>query len=44
MREFGHGSPGMIERHYGHLLSVRHRRAAVEYVEDVLKFGEAKSA
>lgn len=44
MRELGHGSLGMIERHYGHLLSVRRRRPAVEYVDDVLKFRESKSA
>ena len=41
----GHdGSLGMIERHYGHLLSVRNRCVAVDYVDNVLKFRETKSA
>ncbi len=44
MRELGHGSLGMIERHYGHLLHVRHRRPSVEYKDDVLEIRGVKGA
>lgn len=33
MRELGHASLGLIERHYGHLLETRHRSPVVEYQE-----------
>lgn len=33
MRELGHGSLGLIERHYGHLMETRSRAEAVEYRE-----------
>ena len=43
-REMGHSGITMIERHYGHLQDVRHRKQNVEYVDNVVKFRQAKSA
>ena len=43
-REMGHSGITMIERHYGHLQNVRHRRQNVEYVDNVVTFRQAKSA
>jgi hypothetical protein len=35
----------MIEKHYGHLQNVRHRKAVLEYVDNVVAFrAEAKGA
>jgi integrase len=44
-REMGHRSVTMIEKHYGHLQNVRHRKAEAEYVDNVVEFNvEAKGA
>ena len=44
-REMGHRSVRMIEKHYGHLQNVRHRKAVVEYVDNLVEFRvEAKCA
>ena len=40
MRELGHSSLAMIERHYGHLLDVRLRREYVEYTDNAVPFPE----
>lgn len=40
MRELGHATISLIEKTYGHLPDVRHRRPVVEYLETkVLEFG-----
>ena len=38
MRELGHSSLTMLERHYGHLMTVRHRKPVVEYVDNAVHF------